>query len=156
MKYGRIYKQVLDALSVSAVCELFFYKVAATMLLVLHEVKVTQDTSETSEQMPLNIFKTATDQSAKGAAGTVNKAQTGDAAHGGTARQNILTAETFATETTMLWRESQNLLNGWDYVPLEGARDILSPGEMIVVKLDAAPSGATPFSAVMVFELLGG
>jgi len=154
-KYGRMYNQVVDALSVAAVCEIMFFKVPTTMVGVIHEIKVTQDTLETSEQQPLNIFQTATDQSAKGAAGTISKIQDGDAAHGGTARQNILTGETFATETKMIWRESQNQLNGWSYVPVESARPILPPGGMIVVKIDVAPGATTFYSAVMTFELIG-
>ena len=80
----------------------------------------------------------------------------GDPAFGGTVRSNILTAETFATETTMLLHLSQNVLAGWDYLPTPETRIDISPGLMVVVKLDAAPTAALAFSGQIIFEEIGG
>lgn len=157
---GRIYTATLDALSVAAACELFFIASPTDAITVIHELKITQDTSETSEQLPLNLFRTATNQSAKGTANTPAPHQVGSPAYGGVVRTNILTAETFATETTMLRRESQNQLNGWHILWTPETRIVLSPtagvAAYFVVKLDVAPSASIPISGFVTFEEIGG
>jgi len=157
---GRIYTAVIDATAVAAVCEIFFIAAPTDSVVVIHEIVITQDTSETSEQLPLNIFRTATDQAAKGTANTPNPHQSGDPAFGGVVRTNILTAETFATETTLLQRQSQNQLNGWHILPTPETRIVLSPtagvAARLVIKLDAAPSASIPISGYVVFEEIGG
>lgn len=157
---GRMYTAVMDAQAVAAVCELFFIAAPTDAVVIIHEVVVTQDASETSEQMPLNIFRTATDQSAKGTANTPAPHEVGDAAFGGVVRTNILTAETFATETTMLFRQSQNQLNGWHILWTPETRPILSPtagtAGRLVIKLDVAPSASINVSGYVTFEEVGG
>lgn len=153
---GRRYTAALDALSVSAVCELFNILAPADAVVAIHEVSITQDAGETSEQLPVRIFRTATDQSAKGSANTPAPLEVGDAAFGGTVRTNVLTAETFATETTMLFCQSQNVLNGWHWLWTPETRPILSPSGKLCIKLDAAPAGALAFSGFVVFEEIGG
>lgn len=152
---GRFYYAPLDALSVAAVCELWAIKSASNMVTRIHEVSVTQDTSETSEQLPLMIFRTATDQSAKGSACTPNPVNPGDAAYSGTVRTNILTAETFATESTPLWRDSENVLAGWHFLPKDQGIIEIKGGALAVVKLDAAPSSSIPISGYMLIEEIG-
>jgi hypothetical protein len=153
---GRRYTAALDALSVSAVCELFNVIAPADAVVAIHEVSITQDAGETSEQLPVRIFRTATDQSAKGSANTPSPLEVGDAAFGGTVRTNVLTAETFATETTMLFCQSQNVLNGWHWLWTPETRPILSPSGKLCVKLDAAPAAALTFSGYVVVEEIGG
>lgn len=153
---GRMYSAVLDAVSVAAVCELFFIEAPTDMVLRIHEIKITQDTSETSEQLPLNIFRTATDQGAKGTAVTPAPLSIGDTASTALIRSNILAAATLATETTMLLRESQNILNGWHILPTPECRIDISPGAYICVKLDEAPTAALPISGYVIFEEIGG
>jgi hypothetical protein len=153
---SRMYTAVIDATAVAAVCEIFYIKSPADAVTRIHEIFISQDTSETSEQLPLNIFRTATDQAAKGTANTPNPLSAGDAAYGGTVRTNILTAETFATETTMLMRQSMNALNGWHILPTPECRIDISPGTGVCVKLDAAPASSLPISGYVTFEEIGG
>ena len=153
---GRMYTAVMDAQAVAAVCELFFIAAPADAIVKIHEIVITQDTSETSEQLPLNVFRTATDQAAKGTANTPAPLSVGDPAFGGTVRTNILTAETFATETTPLLRQSQNILNGWHILPTPEAQIVLSPSGRLCIKLDAAPGASIPISGYVVFEEIGG
>jgi hypothetical protein len=153
---GRLYTAVMDAQAVAAVDELFFVAAPADAVVVIHEVVITQDTSETSEQMPVNIFRTATDQAAKGTANTPAPHQVGDPAFGGVVRTHILTAETFATETTPLFRQSQNVLNGWHWLWTPETRPVLSPSGRLVVKLDVAPAASLPISGYITFEEIGG
>jgi hypothetical protein len=151
-----MYTAVIDGISVAAVCEIFYVKSPADAVTRIHEIFISQDTSETSEQLPLNVFRTATDQAAKGTANTPAPLSAGDAAYGGTVRTNILTAETFGTETTMLMRQSTNILNGWHILPTPECRIDISPGAGICIKLDAAPSAALPISGYVTFEEIGG
>ena len=153
---GRKYVANIDAVSVAAVCELFFIAAPSDAVVVIHEIVVTQDTSEDSEMLPVNVFRTATDQAAKGTSNTPSPLESGDAAFGGTVRTNILTAETFATETTPLFRQSQNVLGGWHWLPTPETRPVLSPAGKLCIKLDAAPVGALPISGYVVFEEIGG
>lgn len=153
---GRMYAASLDAVSVAAVCELFYIAAPADAVVRIHEIKITQDTSETSEQLPIRIFRTATDQSGKGSAITPAPLSAGDPAFGGTVRTNILTAATFATETTMLLSEAQNMLNGFHFLPTPECRIDISPSGRLVIKLDAAPSGALPISGYVILEEIGG
>mgnify|MGYP001014350979 CR=1 FL=1 len=153
---GRMYVAPIDAVAVAAVCELFYIAAPSDAVVRLHEVVITQDASEVSEQLPFRIFRTVTDQSAKGSAITPAPLASGDAAFGGTVRSNILTAETFATETTMLISESQNILTGFRYLPTPESRIDISPTAGLVVKLDAAPSASLTISGYAVFEEIGG
>ncbi len=152
---GRMYYAVIEAVSVSAICEIFAVKSASTKATRLHELSLTQDTSETSEQLPLGIYRTATDQSAKGTGVTPSPVGVGDAAFAGVVRTNILTADTFATLGAPLWRDSQNLLAGWHFLPKEQGIIDIPPSGLIVVKLPTAPSGATSFSGYLLLEEIG-
>jgi hypothetical protein len=151
-----MYTVPLDALSVAVVAELWYLAAPADAIVILHEVRITQDTSETSEQLPINIFKTATDQAAKGTSKTPVPLETGNAAFGGVCRSYIVTADTFATETTPLFRQSQNVLNGWHWLFTPETRPVLSPSERLCIKLDAAPTAALPISGCIIFEEIGG
>ena len=153
---GRMYTAVMDAQAVAAVCELFYLKAPTDAVVVLHEVLVSQDAVEVSEMLPVNIFRTATDQSAKGTANTPAPLASGDAAFGGTARTTILASETLATETTSLFRQAQNVLNGWHWLWTPETRPALSPGTGLCVKLDAVPAASLTFSGYVVFEEIGG
>jgi hypothetical protein len=151
-----MYTAVIDATAVAAICEIFFIKSPADAVTRIHEIFISQDTSETSEQLPLNIFRTATDQAAKGAANTPTPLSAGDAAYGGTVRTNILAAETLATETTMLMRQSMNALNGWHILPTPECRIDISPGTGVCIKIDVVPAASLPISGYVTFEEIGG
>ena len=153
---GRMYTAPIDALSVAVVAELWALAAPADSVVVLHEVVITQDTSDDSEMLPVNIFRTATDQAAKGTGITPAPLNAGDAAFGGTCRRYIVAADTLATETTPLFRQSQNVLGGWHWLFTPETRPVISPSGIIVIKLDAAPNAALPISGYIVFEEIGG
>ena len=153
---GRRYTAVIDALAVAAVDELFFIAAPADAVVVLHEVFISQEVSETSEMLPVNIFRTATNQAAKGTSNTPAPLEAGDAAFGGVVRTNILTAETFATETTALFRQAQNMLNGWHWLWTPETRPVISPSAGLCIKLDTAPSTSLTIAAYVIFEEIGG
>ena len=153
---GRMYVAPLSALSVAVIAELWAITAPADSAVLLHEVVITQDTSETSEQLPVQIFRTATDQSAKGTGVTPAPLAAGDAAFGGTVRRYIVTADTFATVTTLLFRQSQNVLGGWHWLFTPETRPVISPSTHLIIKLDTAPTAALPISGYVVFEEIGG
>jgi hypothetical protein len=152
---GQIYYAVLDGTSVSAICDLFYIKPPSSRAVVIHEVVVTQETSETSEQLPLKLFRTATDNSAQGSANTPAKGSPGFASAASTVR-TVITGGNLATETEVLSVEGQNVLGGWAFLPTPEMRPVLAPGgNGFVVKLKTAPTGAIPISGRMVFEEIG-
>jgi hypothetical protein len=152
-----MYVATFDGISVSAICELFYVKPASTRAVIIHEIKITQEISETSEQLPLQIARTATDQSAKGTSLTPAKLNVnGAASAGATVRSNILTADTFATLGDKLRVVSENVLGGWHELPTPETRIVLSAGgDGLVVKLKTAPLAALTLDGVLVFEEVG-
>lgn len=160
MAAGRRYVAVLDAISVSAVCDLFWISCPTDAVVYIEEVCITQDTSETSEQLPLNLFRTTTDNSAVGTGVTPNPLEVGDPAYGGTVRYNI-TGGSLSAETTPIRRESQNILNGWLWKgsyeePLLVMTPAAGTAGRAAVKLDAAPSAAISISGYMIIREIGG
>jgi len=153
---SRMYVASMDHVSVTAVCELFYIAAPSDAVVRIHEIKITQDEGETSEQLPLRIFRTATDQTGKGTLLTGRPLSVGDTAFGGEVITTILTGATFAAETTMLLSEAQNILNGFHILPTPECRIELSPSGKLVVKLDAAPSATLYISGYMIFEEIGG
>ena len=62
---GLLYTAVMDAIAVTVITDLFFIAAPTDSIVVLHEVRVSQDAQETSEQLPLKIFRTTTDNHAR-------------------------------------------------------------------------------------------
>ena len=155
---GRMYKSIIDAISVTSASDLWWMQCSSIAATIIHEVKVSQDAGETSEQLPLMIFRTVTDQSAEGTANTPNPDNYSDTAFNGIMRTDI--SSPLAAEGPLLWRDSQNVLNGWHYLPTPETRPIISPttseSGRLAVKLDAAPGSALTFSGYMVLEEIGG
>jgi hypothetical protein len=152
---GLLYTAVMDAIAVTAITDLFFIAAPADAIVRLHEVRVSQDAQETSEQLPLKIFRTATDNSAVGTGVTGNPLEVGNPAHGSVVRRSI-TGASLATETTLLWKDAQNLVNGWHYLPTPETQIVLSPSGRLVVKLSVAPGASINVSATITFEEIGG
>ncbi len=148
---GRMYTVTMDAAAVTAAKDLMRISAPSDAVVILHEVKVTQDESESSEQLPIQIHRASTDGT--GTAATARPLQEGDAAFGGAAVVN-LTAD--ATAGDIVWRESQNVLNGWHWLPTPEGRPVISPSGRMVIRLDAAPGASTKFTAVALVEEIGG
>lgn len=156
---GMLYTAVMDAVSVSAAADLFWIGAPADSIVIIHEIRVTQAAQETSEQLNLKIFRTTTDQSAVGTSITPNPLEVGFAAAGSTVRSNI-TGGSLSTISTLLWEDSQNLINGWHYLPTPEIRIILSPtagtAGRLAVRLATAPAAAITVTATITFEEIGG
>ena len=157
---GRVYYASIDAVAVTAVVDLFFIAAPSDAVVYIEEVSITQDTIETSEQQPLMLFRTTTDNSAVGTANTPNPKEVGDPAFGGTVRTNI-TGASLSAETTPSRRESQNILNGWHWLgSYEEPLLILSPtagtAGRASIKVDVAPAASTSYSGYVKIREIGG
>ena len=149
---GRMYSVVMDAQSISAAADLMRLSAAATDVLRLHSVTVTQDASEVSEQLPFQIQRSSTD----GTGTSTTPALLGgasDAAFNGTCVTD-LTADTTISGSPLI-RESTNVLNGWYYRPTPEEMIIVPPSGRLVVRLDAAPAAALTFTLTAIFEEIG-
>jgi len=153
---SRMYTANMSSIAIAAASELFFIEAPADLVIRIHEIKITQDASETSEQLPLKIYRTATDQGAVGTEVVPAPLSVGDAASTALIRSAILVADTFATPGVMLLAESQNMLNGFHILPTPETRIDISPGAYLVIKLDAAPAASLNISGYVVFEEIGG
>jgi len=154
---GRIYYAEIDAQAISAITDIFWVGSPTDAVTILHEIALTQDTSETSLQVPLRVYRTATDNSANGTGVTPNPTEPGMPAYGGTVR-SIITGGSLSAETTKLLHLSQNALNGWFWLPTPELRIVLSPtagtAGRLAININAAVT--LTMSGYIVLEEIGG
>ncbi len=148
---GRLYSVLMDAVSVSAAKDLLRLSAPADAVVVVHEVTVSQEASETSEQVAIQLQRASTDGT--GTSATPRPMEVGSTAFGGTAVVN-LTADT--TPGDILRREAANLLSGYKYLPTPETRPVISPSGRFVVRLEDAPAAARTMSVEVIFEEIGG
>lgn len=159
MGVGRVYQSEITGIAVTTAIEFFHIQCPADSVVFIEEVSITQDTSETSEQLVLQMFRTADDESATGTANTPAPLEVGDPAFGGTVRTNLAAGS--STKTTGLKREGQNVLNGWLWKgSYEEPLAILSPtagtAGRLTIGLVNAPGASMTFSATLKFREIGG
>jgi hypothetical protein len=148
---GRMYTATVDAISVSAAKDLLRISAPSDAIVRLWEVRITQDASETSEQLPFQIHRGNSDGT--GTSLTLRPTSPGDAAFGGTAVYD-LSADT--TVDHVLVREGINVLTGFQWAPtMEGGVLVAAPSGRLVVRLDAAPTAALTFNVWALVEELG-
>lgn len=154
---GRIYYASIDGQAISAVTDIFWIGSPTDAVTALREISITQDDSETSLQVPLRVFRTATDNSASGTGVTPRPTNVGDAAFGGNVR-SIITGAQLSAETTPLFHMSQNALNGWFWLPPPEHIIYLSPtagtAGYLAIKIDATVT--LNISGYIVIEEIGG
>ncbi len=151
---GRIYTAVLDSLSVSAAVDLFHIVTPADSVAVIHELKITQSGSTASEQVPIEIWRTADVAApAGGTALTPRPLDEGSAAAGIVVYSN-LTAGDITAETTILMKETQNVLNGFHILPTPEMRIVISPSSAIAIKFTTAET--LTIDGYVTFEEIGG
>ena len=154
MPTGLIYTVTMDAIAVTAAKDLMRIKVPTDAVGIIHRVKVSQSTEEgdaESEMLPIQLQTSSTDGT--GTAATPKKTQGGFPAAGSTAVVD-LSADT--TLTDILYRESENVMQGWLWEWIPEDMPVISPGGRFVVRLDAAPTDSITFSVVVTIEELGG
>lgn len=154
---GRIYTAVFSGVSVSAVQDLFELTAAATNVVRIHEVHITNDESEVSQQLPVTLkYIPATATSGSGGASvTPRKTERGDAAATTTVERNNTSRATSSGTIEEIRRSAENVLNGWHWIFAPEQRPTIAPSGMMVVGLETAPTGAMPLSGEIVFEEIG-
>lgn len=147
---GRFYVVTMDAVSINAAKDLIRITAPSDSILLIHEVTVQQDESETSEQAAVQLHRASTDGT--GTSYTAEPLDASDTAFAGTAIVN-LTADT--TPSALLRRESFNWLNGYQYLPTPETRIVIPPSGRFVVRLENNPSATLTVTANVVFEEIG-
>jgi hypothetical protein len=155
---GRIYcASFLNGVSVMA--DLFQIKAAATTVVVLHEVRLTQGTStSSSEQLPVVIRRLR---------GTVTQGSGGFSVtpiplipgSGAAVTAVVVCNPTKASGSLghfTVRRGGENILNGWHWLFTPETRIVMAPGEYVCVSFDATPvAGASIWCGEVVLEELG-
>jgi hypothetical protein len=142
----------MDAISVSVAQDLFEINAPSDLVVVLLEVHITQDASETSEQLPFQVHN-ASGTGSGGASVTPTPLHKGDAASTAVVERNNTTR---STEGTIFLRQSENILNGLHLVFTPESWIYISPSTHIVVGLEAAPGAALTMSGYCVIGEIGG
>lgn len=154
---ARLYSAVFAGVSVSAAQDLFSVQPAANKPCIIHEIHVTQDSGETSEQLPVQVRRlpaTFTVGSG-GAAVTPSPMTATDTASGATVRANDTVVATTSGTAQTLRRQGDNVLNGWHWVFTPETRPSVVNGAGFVVHLPTAPAAALTMSGEIVFEEVG-
>ncbi len=154
---SRVYSAVFSGVSVSVVQDLFELTAGSGVVVRLHEVHISQDSAETSEQLAVSIKRimpTATSGSG-GSAVTPAKLAIGDPSATSTVERNNTTQASSNDQIVTMRRHGENVLNGWHWVFTPESRIDVPPSGMIVVSLENAPSGALTMSGELIFEEIG-
>jgi hypothetical protein len=149
---ARTYSVIMAGTSISAAKDLFRLSAASDSILELIRWEVTQDTSETSEQLPWSIYRASTDGT--GTSANANPYEVQDAAFGGTCIVN-LSADTTKSPSEALWRSAQNIGVGALYHPVPEERIIVPPSGRIAGRLETAPGAAISISMTITFREIG-
>lgn len=149
---ARTYFATMAGTSVSAAKDLFRLSAASDSCVELIRWEVTQDASETSEQLPFSLYRASTDGT--GTSNTPNPGEVQDSAFGGTLVVN-LSADTTKSPTDALWRSGQNIGVGALFHPVPEERIIIPPSGRLVGRLEAAPGAAINVSMTLVFREIG-
>lgn len=141
----------MDNVAVTAAQDLVRISAPSTAIVVIHEVKVTNEDVETSNQVAYQLQRSSTDGT--GTSATPEAFEEGSTAFGGTAVVDLTVDTTI--DGVPLWKEGQNILNGFHWLPTPETRIVISPSARFVVRLDSAPAASTQMSATVVFEEIG-
>lgn len=150
MAQGRMYSILMDAATIAAAKDLISVTVASDKVLVLHELNVTQEASETSDTGVIQIHR-GSGTAGVGTSTTPRPLDAGDAAMGGTTLTNLTTDE---TEGNILARRAWNVLTPFKWLPTPSGMIVVPGDGIIVVRSDIAITSAT-VSAELIVEELG-
>jgi hypothetical protein len=151
MARGRMYTAVFEAVSVSAVQDLFEINAPSSAIIFLHEVTLGQSNSVTSQELKWKIHRASTSGSG-GSTPTAGPTLPGDAAFTGTVKCNSTTQ---GTAGTVLKADTFNVLSGLQWTPTPECQFLIPPSGRLTVSLDTAPSGALTMSGTIQFEVIG-
>ena len=149
-----VYYAAFQNISVAAVQDLFELLAPSNAPVEILRIHVSQNTSETSEQLRLE-FRVVSGSPTSGSAGGTITPEPADRAvtraFGGTVERNNTTQLTGGT-TELTWSEGFNMLSGfeWRATPEDVIR--IAASEYFVVELPTAPASSTPMNGLLVFR----
>lgn len=139
---------VMPTVSVSAAQDLVQLVAPSDRSLELTYAIVSGASLETAEVLPLGFWRATV--AGTGTAATPQDVEGGGQVFGGSAAYNLTVAATKAA--TPLLRFGADVASGWEWeVRTRGL--VVPPGGILVLRVDAAPSGATPLTATLEFHV---
>lgn len=151
---SRIYKVPMDAISVSAVQDLFEINSGSGFVTRLLEVFIGQssDAGDAEDEMlRVQIIRAHSTSGSGGASVTPVGVNAGSAAFGGTCERNNTTQATGGSPVTIC-ADTFNVRAGWVYRATERPIIVIPPSGRLVVALPAAPADAITMSGYAVIE----
>jgi hypothetical protein len=152
---GRVYSAEFNAVSVSAVQDLFLIQSTSGMAFRLLEIIVGQVTVTTVEELRVSFkrFSGAYTAGTGGTAFTPSKHNFGDSAATVTCFTNA-TTQTSGGTSAILRADTFNEVNGYQYLAIPDREIIIAPSQALVVSLDTAPAAARVMSGTLTLEEL--
>lgn len=147
---GRMYSIISAAAAVTGAQDLLSVTAAANKALILHELNVTQESSETSDTGVIRVYRASAAGTTAASAPTPRPLDNGDAAMSGTIGHNL---SSNSTETAALLRRSWNVLSGFHWLPTPESRLVVPGSGIIVVRSDIAITSATVTAELVVEEI---
>lgn len=153
---GIVYTASFSAVAVTVAQDLFEILAPTARSIILHSVVVTQVSDTDSEQLRFAV-KRVTGAPTSGSGGSTPTAVSAvpGCTFSGTVEANNTTRISGGTSVTV-WEESQNVLNGWIYMPTPEMRPEFEGATRCIIGLEAAPVDSLTISATVTFEVVGG
>ncbi len=140
----KVYTIPMISQAITAAVTLIQINNTATRLLVLLGARITNEASESSEQLGVQILKVTT--AGTGTSTTPVPVEPNQGAAGFNSTTDH-TAE--GTASTVQWSDSFNLVGGgWIYMPVPEARIWVAPSARLAIKLATAPGASVNLNAV--------
>lgn len=148
---GRVYTIPINGNS-SAIVDAWELNSASGNPLLLHQVRIEQSSTTSSQQIPVTIFRNSTTSGSGGASPPARPVNPGDAAFSGTV-ETLNTSLASTASAIDLVTGGFNTLSGYDYLPTPECREASSAGGRLVVRLGAPSSQITYQGFAKVEEL---
>lgn len=152
---GRAYSASFEEVAVTAAQDLFEVVAPADASLKITGVTITQSSDAgdaQAEMLPILIHR-GTATGSGGSSVTASPLSEGDAAFGGTVEVNNTSQ---SVEGTILHAEAFNVQIGFYYLPTPENQPEVSPSQLFIVELQAAPDDSLTMSGTIYFEEIGG
>ena len=140
-----------DSFVVSAAQDLFRITPPPGRNLQLLELHITNEASETSEQLPFAIYR-ATSNGGSSTPAVLSTRDPGDASFDGSA---VYALTSIATKDAALDRQAVNVLLGYHFVPQKKSRPVISSPYRLVCRLEAAPDAPLTLSVSATVRVYG-
>ncbi len=152
---SREYAVVFEEVSVSAIQDLFEVVAPADASVKIKSVEIGQssDAGDAEAEMLPILMHRGTATGSGGTTVTPSPLEEGDAAFGGVAEANNTTQ---SVEGMFIYAGAFNVQIGFFYIPPPELQPTISPSQLFIVELQAAPNDALLMSGTIVLEEIGG